>query len=29
MEAGQPGWSEQGREILSPVEMLSVAWPQQ
>ena len=29
MEAGQPGWSEQGREIRSPVEMLSVAWPQQ
>ena len=29
MEAGQPGWSEQGREMRSPVEILSVAWPQQ
>ena len=29
MEAGQSGWSEQGREMWSPVEMGSVAWPQQ
>ena len=29
MEAGQPWWSEQGREMRSPVEMGSMAWPQQ
>lgn len=29
MGAGQPRWSEQGREMWSPVEMESVAWPQQ
>ena len=29
MEAGQPGWPEQGREMQSLVEMESVAWSQQ